>query len=187
MHLFSRFFSKKSLSPTKSLSITSPIIIEDNNSKKIKEEYESYKGAFLEKIQEKIKEFWGLPESCKNECKSKMEDTKAKDQLDAMYENKGKAEFLSMCGRINGGTEICNKAIKLQRTIQELFIMYKTDNRKDDDEEKEKVLELEKKFYNDTGTTIAKINKGGNRRSTKQKNKNKNKKRRSKTSKNRLQ
>jgi hypothetical protein len=185
MHLFSRFFSKKSLSPTKSLSITSPITNEDNNSKKIKEEYESCKGAFLEKIQDKMKEYWVLVESCKNDCESKIEDYDTKKQLVKMYETSAKGDFLSMCGRLYNEIDKCNKALKLQRTIQELFIMYKTDNSNNNDEEKQKVLELEKKFYNDTGTTIAKINKGGNRRSTKQKNKNK--KRRSKTSKNRLQ
>lgn len=185
MNIFSKFVPKKSVSLTKGLSITTPLNIEDDRAEKIQKEYEISKETFLEKIQDKIKFFWILTELCKNDCESRIEHEETKKQLQKMYETSGKAEFLSMCGRINNENCICNYAMKLQRTIQELFILYKTDPQKNTDEQKPEVLAEEEKFYKDTGTTIQKIKRGGNRRSTKQKNKNK--KRRSKTSKNRLQ
>lgn len=159
--MFSFFKSPKKLSKPP-ISVGSPVSKE--NKSQTKNEYERCKANFLEEIKIKINNFFALKEICKNDCMNQLTDVETKSQLERMYETAANSDFLSMCGRINNDNCICVYALKLQRTIQELFIMYKTDPEQQD---KTDVLEEETKFYAMTNTKIS--TRGGKKRFTKQK------------------
>lgn len=138
--------------------ISEPIFTKNSNND-ANDEYQRIKNNFLEEIQLKIQTFWGLNESCKTECINGLNDEIAKKQLEKMYDTAASGDFLSMCGRINNSNiSECNEALNLQRAIQELFILYKTDTTLDISQE---VLDEEIKFYEKTKTKIMKRPNGG--------------------------
>lgn len=137
--------------------ISTPIFTRDSNIN-VNDEYQRIKNNFLEEIKLKIQLFWDLNESCKTKCANGINDEETKKQLENMYNTAASGDFLSMCGRINSNISECNEALKLQRAIQELFIMYKTDTTHDINQE---VLDEEAKFYETTKTKIMKRSNGG--------------------------
>lgn len=148
--------------------ISEPIFTKNSNND-ANDEYQRIKNNFLEEIQLKIQTFWGLNESCKTECINNINDEIAKKQLDNMYRTAASGDFLSMCGRINSNISQCNEAIILQRAIQNLFILYKTDTTHDISQV---VLDEELEFYKKTKTKIMKWSNGGRKtRLTKRKTK----------------
>jgi hypothetical protein len=130
----------------------------EDSSIKVNDEYQRIKNYFLEEIQSKIQNFWKLNDLCKTECENGINDEKTKEQLENMYNTASSADFLSMCGKINSNISQCNEATKLQRAIQDLFIMYKTDKTHDTSKE---VLDAETNFYKETKTKIMKFTTGG--------------------------
>ena len=138
--------------------ISEPIFTKNSNND-ANDEYQRIKNNFLEEIQLKIQTFWGLNESCKTKCINGLNDEIAKKQLGDMYNTAASGDILSMCGRINNSNiSECNEALNLQRAIQELFILYKTDTTLDISQE---VLDEEIKFYEKTKTKIMKRPNGG--------------------------
>jgi hypothetical protein len=138
--------------------ISEPIFTKNSNND-ANDEYQRIKNNFLEEIQLKIQTFWGLNESCKTKCINNINDEIAKKQLEKMYDTAASGDFLSMCGRINNSNiSECNEALNLQRAIQDLFILYKTDTTHDISQV---VLDEEVKFYEMTKTKIMKRPNGG--------------------------
>jgi hypothetical protein len=137
--------------------ISTPIFTRDSNIN-VNDEYQRIKNSFLEEIKLKIQTFWDLNKICKTECENGINDEETKKQLENMYITAASGDFLSMCGRINSNISQCTEALKLQRAIQELFIMYKTDTTHNISQE---VLDEEVKFYEMTKTKIMKKPNGG--------------------------
>jgi hypothetical protein len=137
--------------------ISTPIFTRDSNIN-VNDEYQRIKNSFLEEIKLKIQTFWDLNKICKTECENGINDEETKKQLENMYITAASGDFLSMCGRINSNINQCTEALKLQRAIQELFIMYKTDTTHTISQE---VLDEEVKFYEMTKTKIMKKPNGG--------------------------
>jgi hypothetical protein len=155
MSIFTNLF--KNSEPQEKEKISTPIIAVDSINN-VNNEYTRIKNNFLEEIQLKIQKFWTLNDFCKTECANRINDEETKKQLENMYQTAATGDFLSMCGRINSNISECKEALKMQREIQELFIIYKTDT---DHNISQVVLDEEAKFYKMTKTKIMKKTNGG--------------------------
>jgi hypothetical protein len=135
----------------------------DAKIKLVNDEYERIKDNFLEKITEKMITYNQVVQNCGELCKKDFckKDESTCDEITSMIKNRSNSEFVNLCKNVSDNNDelkhACSDANSQEFMIQQLFFMYKTNNKENvnNDADYNNIIFKEWEFYNNTHTRMS--------------------------------